>query len=150
MAWQTINAGEVDANSPVSATLMGKVLNNLNWLQAASGIMLVNVPVIVPERTYAGSGGWDTEETFNVCVPASTSFEIMIEAKKSNVAAITGIYPVIGSYTGASTGDITTSYVKYYWALVANPGISLQSLLIKGKAAFGNNILIRSMYMRTL
>jgi|GEM_PF-1637473 len=42
MAWQEIGAGEVDANSPVSATLMGKVRNNLDWLFGQFKITLFN------------------------------------------------------------------------------------------------------------
>ena len=49
MAWQEIGAGEVDANSPVSATLMGKVRNNLYWLYGQFKITLFNNSDEYPE-----------------------------------------------------------------------------------------------------
>lgn len=86
MVWQTIAAGEVDAESPLHSILFGKIRDNLNFLYSR-GIVLSDPPTLL---TSSWVTSW-TDLTLNV-PSGKASFAIIELRAKLGIESVSGDY----------------------------------------------------------
>lgn len=141
MAWQEIELGEVDANSPVSAILMAKIRNNLYWFfQQFCKITLFNNTDVSPFTAMESlnqSNQWQTIKTIKIYAP-----DFVKTIKTHLRAKITGgtnrqmrIYePASGNHSDLHN-FASTDYEEFALTL-EEPASGLIELEIQARASF--------------
>jgi len=143
MSWQEIGIGEVDANSPVSTTLMGKIRNNLYWIfeQFSKATLFDNTDRSAPSsgEILQNSNQWQTVETIKVYAPdfvQSLKFRIRAKITAGSDRQMRAREPASGNNSDVYTFS-GTDYEEMTLTL-NNPASGLIDLNIQAKATFSS------------
>ena len=143
MAWQDIGLGEIDANSPVSTTLMGKLRNNLNWIfnQFAKATLFDNTDRNTPSdgTVLSDSNTWQTVESLKVYAP---DFVKTVKARiRGRITSGSNRQMRLREPTSGNVSDVYTFSGTDYEELtltLSNPATGLIDLNIQAKATFSS------------
>ncbi len=132
MAWQNISNSEIDANSPISSTLMGKIKNDLDELYNRSGkdSLFNNSDHDEPASGVDLSGGdWTTIQSIAVMVPADAgSLKIRLRAKIDAPMAETRKMRVALAGSFSDEHSFSTTGYEEFTLTLASPAGGLNSL----------------------
>ncbi len=143
MSWQEIGIGEVDANSPVSTTLMGKLRNNLYWIfqQFSKATLFDNTDRSAPSggEILQESDTWQTIETIKVYAP---DFVQSIKARvRAKITAGSDRQMRVREPSSGNNSDVHTFAGTDYEELtvtLSNPDAGLIDLNLQAKATFNS------------
>jgi hypothetical protein len=134
MSWQPIANSEVDANSPLSSSLMVKIKNDFDEIKnfSSAPTLLNSSHAAEPSEYVIIGSGWTTIKEFKVQAPAnSSSLKIRVRAKMTGMeyrkfrALLNG--QASDEYVLPSTND----WVEFTLTL-ANPSAGFYGLDIQG------------------
>jgi len=143
MSWQEIGIGDIDANSPVSTTLMGKLRNDLYWIfqQFSKATLFNNTDRSVPSsgEIIQSSNQWQTVETIKVYAPDFVkSLKIRIRAKVSSGSDRQMRVREPGSGNNSDVYSFSGTDYEEMTLTLNNPATGLIDLNIQAKATFSS------------
>jgi len=134
MSWQNIANSEIDANSPVSSTLMAKIKNNLDTLRTAIGTSTLfnNSDSDEPAQGVPlDHDNWTIVKQAQMVVPSGlTTFKLRVRAKIYGNAPVRKMRALLAGSYSDEYAFVGTEY-ELFTLTISAPASGLNSLQLQ-------------------